>query len=281
MRRPAMTDRPDAGVTIVVPLLRQRDDWIAQAVRSALGQTVACEVIVVTSSLTPATNLDVLHALARGAPRRLVITREARPGFPAAINTAIARARGRRVGLLLSDDWLEPTAVEECARLDADIVSSGHTDFAADGTTRLSHLSRTPLPRVYEALPDLQAKATYLTHFLLLDTSAVLAAGGLDESLGDAPGIDDYDLVWTLLERGASVALTGHPLYNYRVHAGERLTHRDRDEQLRVLGRILDKHGLSGEDRERTLHQHGRWLGRPEDVVAAELGMDVRDRTSS
>jgi glycosyltransferase involved in cell wall biosynthesis len=267
-------------VTIVIPLLGQRDDWLAQAVRSALGQTVSCEVIVVTSSRTPVSNLALLHAIARDVSPRLVITREARPGFPAAINTGIARATGRRVGLLLSDDWLEPTAVEECARLDADIVSSGHTDFAADGTTLLSHLSRTPRPEIYETLPNFEAKATYLTHFLLLDKSAVLAAGGLDESLGDAPGIDDYDLIWTLLERGASVALTEVSLYNYRVHAGERLTHRDRDEQLRVLGRILDKHGLTGEDRERTIHQHGLWLGRPEDVVAAELGMGVRDRTS-
>lgn len=275
-----MTPRPDAGVTIVVPLLRQRERWLAQAVRSALGQTVSCEVIVVISSLTPVSNLEVLHASARDCPDRLVITREARRGFPAAINTGIARATGRRVGLLLSDDWLEPTAVEECARLDADIVSSGHTNFAADGTTLLSHLSRTPLPRVYETLPNLEAKATYLTHFLLLDKSAVLAAGGLDESLGDAPGIDDYDLIWTLLERGASVALTGCPLYNYRVHDGERLTLRDREEQLRVLGRILDKHRLTGEDRERTIHQHGRWLGRPEDVVAAELRSGAPDRKS-
>ena len=267
-------------MTIVIPLLRQREQWLAQAVRSALGQTVACEVIVVTSSLTPVSNLEVLHASARDVPDRLVVTREARRGFPAAINTGIARATGRRVGLLLSDDWLEPTAVEECARLDADIVSSGHTDFAADGMTQLSHLSRTPLARVYETLPSLEAKATYLTHFLLLDKSAVLAAGGLDESLGDAPGIDDYDLIWTLLERGASVALTGCPVYNYRVHAGERLTHRDREEQLRVLGRILDKHRLTGEDRERAIRQHGPWLGRPEDVVAAELQNRARDRRS-
>lgn len=180
-----MTRRRDTGVTIVIPLLRQRDGWLEQAVRSALGQSVPCEVIVVTSSLTPAS-------------------------------------------------------------------------------------SRTPLRDVYEALPDLEAKATYLTHFLLLDKSAVVAAGGLDESLGDAPGIDDYDLIWTLLERGATVELTGRPLYNYRVHEGERLTYRDRDEQLRVLGRILDKHRVTGQDRTRAIHQHARWFGRPEDVVAAE-----------
>jgi hypothetical protein len=264
--------RRGTDVAIVLPLLRQRDAWLEQAVGSALAQTVACEVIVVTSPLTPPSNFDVLQAAGRRAPGRLAVVRRTDLGFPAAVNSGIARARASRIGLLFSDDWLEPTAVEDCVGLDADVVSSGHTDFAADGT-RLSRLSRTPLRAVYERLPDLEAKATYLTHFFLLDKSAVEAAGGLDESLGDAPGIDDYDLIWTLLERGASVALTERPLYNYRVHDGERLTHRDGGEQLRVLERILDKHGLRGAARARAIEAHARWFGRPEDVVVDALGL--------
>ena len=266
------------GVTIVIPLLRQRDAWLAQAVRSALAQTVACEVIVVTSPLTPVSNLEVLEASMRLAPDRLVVVPEARPGFPAAINTGIGRAAGARVGLLLSDDWLEPTAVEDCVRLDADIVSSGCVSFAADGTMPLRSLSRIPLREVYDGLPNAEAKATYLTHFLLLDKTAVLAVGGLDETLGDAPGIDDYELLWTLLERGATVALTERAAYNYRVHDGQRLTLSDRDEQLRVLGRIFDKHGVTGADRERALGAHVRWLGRLEYVVAVEWSQGGGER---
>jgi len=61
--------------TIVVPLLRQVDDWLDHSVRSALAQSVATEVIVVRSEWTPASNLRVLDRLARSldtvrGPRR-------------------------------------------------------------------------------------------------------------------------------------------------------------------------------------------------------------------
>lgn len=226
---------------------------------------------MVTSPRTPASNAAVLRAAARTAGGRLVILPEARAGFPAAVNTGLARATGTRVGLLLSDDWLDAGAVEQCAALDADIVSSGVRVFAADGVTPLPHLGRTPQRAAYDALPTLEAKAVTLTHFLLLDRGAVLAAGGLDESLGNAPGIDDFDLLWTLLERGARVALTGRPLYNYRVHDGERLTYRHRDEQLRTLGRILDKHGVTGAARVGVIERHAPWFGRAETDVDADL----------
>ncbi len=260
-------DPSRSGVTVVIPVLRQRVAWLEQAVRSAVAQTVACEVIVVTSSLTPAANHEALRSLADGSGGRLAIVEQARRGFPGAVNTGFERAAGARVGLLFSDDWLAPTAVEACAPIPADIVSTGHRGFAADGVTALEHLNRTPRRAVYDTLATLEEKAVHLTHFLLFDRASVLAAGGLDESLGDAPGIDDYDLVWTLLERGASVGLTERPLYNYRVHDEERLTLRSRPEQLRVLENILDKHRVTGEERARLIERHVRWFGRPEDIV--------------
>lgn len=256
-----------SGVTVVIPVLRQQVAWLEQAVRSAVAQSVACEVIVVTSSLTPASNHEALRSLAHGSEGRVAIVEQTRRGFPGAVNTGVELAAGARVGLLFSDDWLAPTAVEECARIRADIVSTGHRGFAADGVTALEHLNRTPRRVVYDTLATLEEKAVHLTHFLLFDRARVLAAGGLDESLGDAPGIDDYDLVWTLLERGASVGLTERPLYNYRVHDEERLTLRSRPEQVRVLENILDKHRVTGEERTRLIARHARWFGRPEDVV--------------
>jgi hypothetical protein len=123
----------------------------------------------------------------------------------------------------------------------------------------------------YERRTSHEQKASYLTHFLLFRAAALAGVGGVDESLGDAPGIDDYDLIWTLLERGASVAIASRPLYNVTIHDGDRLTMRSRDSQLRTLERIFDKHGFAGPERERRLREHARWFGRPEDVVYSEL----------
>lgn len=260
----------NVSATIVVPLLRQRDAWLEQAIESALTQTIPVEVLVITSPLTPAANLATLEAAGERAGARLRVAPRTGAGFANAINTGFGLARTPRVGLLLSDDWLEPTAMEACLSIEADIVSTGALRHDAAGRP-LPHLRRSLDPAAYQAKATLEERASYLTHFLCFRRDVVLRAGGLDESIGDAPGIDDYDLLWTLLERGASVGLTADPQYHHRCHDGERLTMRSREEQVRTLELIFDKHGFAGPARDRLLREHARWFGRPEPVVHAEL----------
>ncbi len=268
MTTPSAANTPPA--TIVIPLLRQLDGWLRRAVLSALAQTVPAEVVVITSPHTPRSNLAVLAEVARHTDRRLIVAPRTRVGFANAINTGFELARSERVGLLLSDDWLTPDALAECLPIDADIVSTGAMRYDERGTS-LPHLTRALRAEDYLARETLEQKASYLTHLLVFRRNPVLAAGGLDETIGDAPGVDDYDLIWTLLERGATVGLTSRPLYNFTVHAGERLTMRAAAEQLQTLGRIFDKHGFTGPAREQRLREHGRWFGRPEDAVLAEI----------
>lgn len=260
----------DLKATILIPVLRQQDAWLEEAVRSALGQTVPCEVLVVTAPSTPASNLAVVERLGAEAPERLVL-RTAAAGFPVALNVGFRAARTSRVGLLLSDDWLEPTAVEACLPVPADIVSTWHRKYAADGVTEFENLQRRLTMRQFEERPTLEAKARYLTHFFLLSRAKVLEVGGADETLGDSPGIDDYDLIWVMLEHGATVGIVERFCYHYRDHAGERLTTRRKEELLVTAAKTLDKHGLAGEERERVLTSRARWFGRPVHVVRAEL----------
>ncbi len=257
------------AASVVIPLLRQDDRWLERALRSALGQSARCEVIVVPSPHTPPSNLGLVEDMRRGAPGRLVVASPPVSGFPCAVNTGFCLARAERVGLLLSDDWLEPTAVEECLEISADVVSTGLRSVAADGSD-LPHLSRRLDMESFLKRRTLERRAAYLTHFLLFSRSKVYSIGGLDETLGETPGIDDYDLIWTLLEHGATVGITGRPLYNYRVHRGDRLTLRSREEQTRTLSRILDKHGVSDPERAHLVERQVVWFGRSEDVVYAE-----------
>ena len=258
-----------SAATIVIPLFAQHDPWLERSVRSALEQTVPAEVIVVTGPATPAGNLAVLDAARRRARARLVVTRERRPGFAAAINTGVGLARTDRVGLLLSDDWLDAAAVEACLPLDADVVATGLRSVGDDGV-ELPHLARPLSAEAYAGRDTFERKAAYLTHFFLFRRSALLDAGGLDETLGEAPGIDDYDLIWTLLERGASVAIAEGPRYNYRVHERTRLTLRSPEDQTRTLRRILAKHGVTGAEQDRLVAEQARWFGRSELVVEGE-----------
>ena len=243
--------------SIVIPLRTQRDEWLEQCVRSALAQSEACEVLVVTATDTPQSNKTLLRRLAGENDRLRYFPRPHR-GMAEAINAGWKQARTPRVGLLLSDDWLVPNAIEQCVALDADIVATGHIGYQADGTMVIW---RRALSRdAFAALPTLERKASYLTHFFLFNRGLVLAMGGVDPEIGHV-GPDDYDLPWTLLERGASVAFTSQPLYCYRDHEGVRLTLRPRQDQIADLRKILDKHRVPPQEQEVLIARKAPWLG--------------------
>lgn len=251
-----------APAAIVMPLLRQVDTYLERAVRSALRQTVPSDVIVVISPRTPASNLAILDGFAVESPLLRIVMRPPGAGFPGAINAGIRHVAAPRVGLLLSDDWLDPDAIEVTLAYDADIVSAGMNVYDADGSTFLPRVSGIATAERYASLTAIHARAEYLRHFFLFRTATVRAVGGLDETLGDTPGIDDYDFIWTLLEHGATVALPGRSVYNCRDHPGERMTLRDPAAKGATLLRILDKHGLVGPERDEIYRRHVRWYGR-------------------
>lgn len=252
----------DYSATIVIPLLRQVDEWLEQSVRSALGQTAPTQVVVVASIATPPSNLALLRRL-REQHANLQITCERQSGsFPNAINTGIQCATTDRVGLLLSDDWLDRRAVEACLPILADIVSTSHAVYFPNGRLNALASSKASL-QTFEALPTLIAKAEYLEHFFLFRKEKLLQVGGLDESIGNYPGIDDFDLIWTLLEHGATVGIVEEPLYHYRDHTGERMTLADPEERTRNLEKILRKHRVPEPEIPEIVARHARWFGRP------------------
>ncbi len=249
--------------TILIPLRAQVDPLLEQCVRSAIDQTVPAEVLVVSSAETPSSNLAVLERLAPEAGERMRIVRRDHPGFAAALNYGFQSASADRVGILLSDDWLEPKTIERVLAIDADIVSGGKLIWSDDGSGSPELLFEVVRSSAeLERLTTLEQRARYITHFLFFRRQLVIDVGGVDESLGDLSGVDDYDLVWTLLERGASVGFTDEPHYNYRDHTGIRLSLRGADEQMVSLRRILDKHGLTAEEQERVVPHHKPWYGR-------------------
>ena len=154
------------------------------------------------------------------------------------------------------------------------IVPTSSAAGCGSGTTTGSReflsLQRRPTQAVYETLATIERKAAYLEHFFLFRRDALMAVGGVDETIGST-GADDFDLIWTMLEHGATVAVIPDLLYNYRDHHGERLSLRPADLQRRDLARILDKHGVRGDARERMLREHAVWFGAPVHVVEAGL----------
>ena len=258
--------------SIVIPLLRQPLAWLERCVLSALHQTVPCEVLVVVAPSTPANLTRALVRWSRGAPSLSTLSENGQ-GFAAALNTGIRASKSDRVGFLLADDWLEHDAVEICLAHNTDIISTGLRFWDEAGQTTFDTLGRRPTQSFYASLPTMERRAAYLEHFFLFRREALLAIGGVDETIGST-GPDDFDLIWTLLESGATVAVVGNQVYNYRDHYAERLTLRSPELQLRDLARVLDKHGVCGEARGRMLREHAIWFGAPVHVIAQRLASE-------
>lgn len=257
------------AATLLVPLLNQDDGYLTQAMESAVAQTPDCEILVVTSARTCTSNRAIVDRFA-SQDARVRVMEQRRPGFPQALNEGIEASRANRLGILLTDDWLAPTAIEESLRVDADITSTQMLTFAADGVTPVHRPWKAATNAVYRTKTELEHQAAYLQHFFLLRKEKVLEAGGVDESLGDTPGIDDYHLIWSMLEHGATAAIVEKPLYHYRDHAGLRLTLHERGKMVETMRRVMRKHGLSGQKLEAALERHAMWFGRTMQEVIAE-----------
>jgi len=127
-------------------------------------------------------------------------------------------------------------------------------------------------------------KADYLSHFFLLRRTAYENAGGVDGTIGST-GPDDFDLIWTLLERGGTVATVPDLLYNYRDHDQERLSLADPAVQIRNLQKIYNKHNFHGKERQLQIEQHAGFYGVPlmehlgEDSVAVFFRSNLRPQT--
>ena len=259
--------------SIVIPLRRQVDTYLEMALRSAISQTVPTEVVVVTAEDTPRANLDIVRRYAAQASDRVSVVSRPRPGYAVALNTGFQHARADRVSILLSDDWLESHAIEASVVKPHDIVSGGTRIWREDAQGWLSYVhQRGGDERSLRRLSTLEEKARYIGHLFVLSRELVLRVGGVDETLGDLSGVDDYDLIWCMLEAGASVAFVKGPLYNVRDHDGERLTLMPRDAQLRSLNQILDKHSVTDPARRAAIvAAQEKWFGRTlADVLAAE-----------
>jgi cellulose synthase/poly-beta-1,6-N-acetylglucosamine synthase-like glycosyltransferase len=139
--------------SILVPVLRQDDEYLEQSVRSACDQTVPCEVIVTRTTGTPTSNVAVLERLSAVHPQIRVV--EVDLGLARGLNTAIRSAQADRVGFLMSDDWLQPDAIASClpglARKPARRSIGGQTGFLPDpvcpGRRRRCSAGRLSRPR--------------------------------------------------------------------------------------------------------------------------------------
>jgi glycosyltransferase involved in cell wall biosynthesis len=221
---------PEPAVSVLMGV-HNGAPWVARAVGSVLGQTLAdLELIVVDDGSTDAT-----PALLAAVPDpRLVVERVPRGGLTRALNRALGRARGPLVARLDADDWALPVRLErQRAYLEAhpEVGLLGTGARVVDEFDRDVGLIRPP--EEDRAIRRALIRRNPFVHSsVMLRRALVSRAGGYDDSFEVA---QDYDL-WLRLSGLTRMANLAEPLVIRRLVAGRVTAARD-DARLRAEAR--------------------------------------------
>ena len=197
---PAYID--DSPVAAIVIPCFNHGEYLAEAIESALAQTVRVEVVVVDDGST-----DDSSAIALRYPVTLI--RQSNKGLPAARNAGIRMTSAPHVLPLDADDVLDPDCVERLlAASTTGIVRSAAMLFGDVAT-------RQWLPGGDLTLAGLMS-ANAAASCCLFPRSAWEKVGGYDESMRD--GYEDWDMWVRMMAAGVLLVTAEGVCWHYRKH---------------------------------------------------------------
>ena len=189
---------------------------------------------------------EIAADYARRDPRFRVLGNGRNNGVGVGLSRALAEARGDYVGVLDSDDMLEPDALSSMlafmqARPQLGMAYSQYVEVDEHGAFLA------PGKRFLKPYSPQQLLVEFMTHhFRLIRADAYRAVGGVDAGMPVAP---DYDLCLRLSER-FEIEHLPRPLYRYRVRR-DSISHGNRLRQVRAsfdaAQRSLQRRGLQGQ----------------------------------
>ena len=242
----ALEPGPVPSFSIVIAAY-QAADVIAEAIDSALGQTLApLEVIVCDDGSTD----DLAGALASHG-NRITVLRKANGGEASAKNAAIGAARGDYVVILDADDVFAEDRLDALGEL-----ASARPDLDVLTTDAVLEIDGRVVRRSYEAsnpfLVDDQ-RAGILTRNFVFGLCAVrrerlLAAGGFDEEIRYTT---DWDLWLRMIFAGSRIGLVDLPLARYRITPANLSSQRSKmlNGALATLGKAAARDDLTPHER--------------------------------
>lgn len=233
---------PAEPLVSVIVANHNGEKYLAEALSSALNQTLRhIEIVVIDDASTDA-SIAIAEAFAKSDNRIRVIARASRSGPGAARNDGFDVARGKWVAILDSDDVMHPTRLDDLAR---EAEASG-ADLCADdllvfqeSTASESLLSARQRKLRWISAADfisdnkLFSRTPSLGYLKPLIRTAFIREHKISYNPTLKIG-EDYDLVVQLLAAGARFRLTDKLGYFYRKH-GQSISHRMSSEHIAHL----------------------------------------------
>lgn len=215
-------------VSIVIPAYNQAE-YLADAVESALSQTIKCEVIVVNDGSTDAT-----ETILRDYPVKVI--HQVNKGLSSARNTGIMNATGDYILFLDADDQLLDNAAEKllvaAETTEADIVAASFKTFGT--TNELVILLPSP------SIEDFKV-ANRIGYSALIKKSVLLEVGGYSPRM--TWGYEDLALWFDLLKRGKRLITLPDVLWLYRTKERS-MIHEAVEHHEELMAQIRKDYGI-------------------------------------
>lgn len=206
-------------ITIGIPVFNHQE-YLADAIESALSQKYPCEVIVCDDGST-----DSSLEMAKKYPVKVI--HQANKGLAAARNTLIMNMKGEYFLPLDADDILLDNCVERIEQAikesNADVIAPSFKQFGVHNTEI-----------VLSGFPDLGAlmQANYLPYFSAIKKEVLLEVGGYNPRM--TWGYEDWDLWIDIFKRQHSLCVLSDVLVLYRTKEVSMLTEAMKhDEELK------------------------------------------------
>lgn len=189
--------------SIVIPSYNQQD-FLCDAIESALNQTIPCEVIVIDDGST-----DNSLEIARKYEPKIKVISQVNKGLSSARNTGIMHARGDWILPLDADDILLPNCIEEIEKktweTEAEVIGLSFKEFGLRQTEIILMSNPT--------IEDFKT-GNRIGYCSAIKTSVLKEVGGYSPRM--TTGYEDFHLWFNLLTRGKKIVTIPEILWLYR-----------------------------------------------------------------
>lgn len=213
-------------VSVVVPIYKV-ERYLRQCVDSILAQTLREIEVILVDDGSPDNCPAMVDEYAARDPR-VVAVHQPNGGYGKAVNAGIARATAPYIGVIESDDWIEPTMYEKlykrACETGADLVKcrfwrydstapAGQQDVeelkVLDGAPEgvFHPLEWDPLIMIHVSLWSYLYKAELAKQVKVLESASA--------------AYQDGPFVFEILARAQSISIVKEPLVHYRSEAGQ------------------------------------------------------------
>lgn len=245
-KRPRDTEEPVANqeisMSIVVPCYKA-ERYLPTCLDSLMGQTLGSIEVICVNDGSPDHSLDILRDYQSRYGDKIVVVDKENEGVWLARLEGVRRARGRYIGFVDSDDYVEPTYAEElyteAVLRDADMVVAGFERTDLDTGRVLSRELCTPrAPFTIEGNEGRVVEINTALWNKCFRAELLKGMRALEHPIEVLEDVMFHLLAY--LDSSATIAFVPRPLIHYMVHGDSAINSMRDDQVSSVLAAFME-----------------------------------------